>query len=268
MESVSDVVESLGLPHDFKFKTGTNGHSRRLKFMVTGGCGYFGFELGKVLHHLGADVTLLDIQLPPKIKEVLDDHLHFIRGDIRNYEAVLNSSVGVDCVYHVASFGLTGKDQLCKSLTEEINVQGTRNVIKACRVNNIQRLIYTSSYNVVLEGKPICAGDESMPYADPNKMVDYYSRSKLAADKLILQANNTMLDDGRELKTCCLRPAGIYGPGERRHIQRIANYIDWGIIIMRIGDAVVDWTHVNNLIQIHLLAVRGLSKTTDYIAVS
>uniref|UniRef100_H2Z4U0 3-beta hydroxysteroid dehydrogenase/isomerase domain-containing protein n=1 Tax=Ciona savignyi TaxID=51511 RepID=H2Z4U0_CIOSA len=236
MESVSDVVESLGLPHDFKFKTGTNGHSRRLKFMVTGGCGYFGFELGKVLHHLGADVTLLDIQLPPKIKEVLDDHLHFIR--------------------------------LCKSLTEEINVQGTRNVIKACRVNNIQRLIYTSSYNVVLEGKPICAGDESMPYADPNKMVDYYSRSKLAADKLILQANNTMLDDGRELKTCCLRPAGIYGPGERRHIQRIANYIDWGIIIMRIGDAVVDWTHVNNLIQIHLLAVRGLSKTTDYIAVS
>ncbi|XP_078491700.1 short-chain dehydrogenase/reductase family 42E member 1 [Ciona intestinalis] len=266
MTSVSDLTDTLGLPENFKLKTGTNGHSRRLKFLVTGGCGYFGYKLGKVLHTLGADVTLLDIQLPLKIQESLDDHLKFIRGDIRDYDSVLKSSAGMDCVYHVASFGMSGKDQLYKDLTEAINVDGTRNVIKACQMNNVQRLIYTSSYNVVLEGNPIIGGDESLPYADPNKIVDYYSKSKLKADKLILEANNTELNDGRQLKTCCLRPAGIYGPGERRHIQRIAKFIDWGIIIVRIGDAVVDWTHVNNLIQAHLLAIPGLSKTSDYVA--
>ena len=53
--------------------------SRKLKFLITGGCGYFAFELAKSLCNLGAAVTLLDIHLPVRIEKHLSDHLKFIK---------------------------------------------------------------------------------------------------------------------------------------------------------------------------------------------
>jgi len=53
--------------------------SRRLRLLITGGCGYFGFKLAKTLHTLGAQVTILDLQLTPKIEKVLDRNLKFIK---------------------------------------------------------------------------------------------------------------------------------------------------------------------------------------------
>nr|CAB3265924.1 short-chain dehydrogenase/reductase family 42E member 1 [Phallusia mammillata] len=259
-------AEEIGIPREFTLTTGTNGHSRKLKFLITGGCGYFGFRLARTLHHLGAFVTILDIQLPKTIEKYLDNRLKFMQGDVRDYSAVLKACQDIDCVYHVASFGLSGKDQLDKGLNEAVNVGGTQNIIKACQECGITRLIYTSSYNVVMQGKEICNGTEDLPYGDPEKMVDYYSSTKLRADKLVVKANGSLVAGGSQLSTCCLRPAGIFGPGERRHIDRAAAIVEMNLVFVKIGDAIVDWVHVNNLVQIHLLALPALSSANNSIA--
>ncbi|CAK8682291.1 unnamed protein product [Clavelina lepadiformis] len=260
------ITEALGISQDFKLITGTNGHSRKLKFLITGGCGYFAFELAKSLCNLGAAVTLLDIHLPGRIEKHLSDHLKFIKGDIQDYESVYKAFHDIDCVFHAASFGMSGVDQLNKDKTERINVGGTRNVIKACQDTGITKLVYTSSYNIVFDGTPIRNGNETFSVQDTSKFVDYYSITKHEADRIVLAANGSPVEGGGILYTCSLRPAGIYGPGERRHIRRIANYIEAGFIIMKIGNAKCDWVHVNNLIQAHLLAVCALSTTSQCIA--
>jgi nucleoside-diphosphate-sugar epimerase len=53
---------------------------------------------------------------------------------------------------------------------------------------------------------------------------DNYSRTKAIAETIILQANGSPVEgggDGDVLRTCALRLAGVYGPGEHRHLPRI-----------------------------------------------
>ena len=50
---------------------------------------------------------------------------------------------------------------------------------------------------------------------------DYYSSTKTYAEQRILAANDSKLTDGKVLHTCALRLAGVYGPGEQRHLPRI-----------------------------------------------
>ena len=50
--------------------------------------------------------------------------------------------------------------------------------------------------------------------------MDHYSRTKAIAEMEILSANNSGVGD-KVLRTCAIRLAGVYGPGEQRHLPRI-----------------------------------------------
>lgn len=142
-----------------------------------------------------------------------------------------------------------------------MNILGTKHVIEACCKYNVAHLVYTSTYNVVFGGQVIRNGDESLPYLPLEKHPDHYSRTKSIAEQAVLNANGSSLQDGKTLKTCALRPAGIYGEGELRHLPRIVSYIEQGLFAFTYGqgDAVVDFVHVDNLVQAHILAGRALN---------
>lgn len=72
----------------------------------------------------------------------------------------------------------------------ETNVEGTRNLIKACRAHGVTQLIYLSSSCVVDAGNDIQNGDEeSLPY--PRHHLDHYSTTKAEAERLVLMANGS-----------------------------------------------------------------------------
>nr|XP_006004682.1 PREDICTED: putative short-chain dehydrogenase/reductase family 42E member 2 [Latimeria chalumnae] len=203
-----------------------NGHvaivngKRSMKALVTGGGGYFGYSLGCALAQSGISVILLDVH---KLKWAIPHGVIFFQSDVRDREALYKACAGVDCIFHAASYGMSGPEQLQKGQIESINVGGTKAVIDVCIQRNISRLIYTSTVNVVFGGKPIEQGDEdSVPYVPLDKHVDHYSRTKAIADQMVLAANGTPLKGGNKLRTCVLRPPGIYGPEEQRHLPRVA----------------------------------------------
>jgi nucleoside-diphosphate-sugar epimerase len=157
-----------------------------------------------------------------------------------------------DIVVDIAGWGMSGMDMLNpRCLT--VNVLGTQRLINACIHNNINRLIYTSTYNVVFCGKEIDGGDESQPYAEDTDHLDQYSKSKTKAEQLARQANGTLLSNGNRLITSVIRPAAIYGENEQRHLPRILMHLDMGMFMFRIGSAKVDWVHVDNLVRMLLL---------------
>ncbi|KAM3624770.1 uncharacterized protein V6R79_001364 [Siganus canaliculatus] len=241
-------------------------NSRTCTYLITGGCGYFGHRLACSLHAKGAKVILFDT-IPPK-QEVPDDIVS-VQGDIREYADVVKAITiaAVDCVFHIASYGMSGREQLNRQLIEAVNVQGTQNILKACVEHGVPRLVYTSTFNVVFGGQVIENGDESLPYLPLDLHPDHYSRTKSMAEMAVLKANGTMLKDGSGvLRSCALRPAGIYGPGEQRHLPRIVGYIEKGIFRFIYGEpsSLVEFVHVDNLVSAHELAADALTSKQQH----
>ncbi|XP_005727671.1 short-chain dehydrogenase/reductase family 42E member 1 [Pundamilia nyererei] len=242
------------------------GNASKETFLITGGSGYFGNRLALSLHKKGAKVILFDI-IPPS--QELPEDVVFVQGDIREYPDMEKAVTGVDCVFHIASYGMSGREQLNRQLIEAVNVQGTQNILKACVEHGVSRLIYTSTFNVVFGGQVIENGDESLPYLPLHLHPDHYSRTKSLADMAVLKANGTVLK-GRSglLSTCALRPAGIYGPGEQRHLPRIVDYIEKGIFRFVYGkpSSLVEFVHVDNLVSAHVLAAEALTPEKQHRA--
>ncbi|KAK2919764.1 hypothetical protein Q8A73_001968 [Channa argus] len=233
-------------------------------FLITGGCGYFGHRLACSLHKKGARIILFDT-VPPS-QETPED-ITFVQGDIRDYAHIGKTMKGVDCVFHIASYGMSGREQLNHHLIEAVNVQGTQNILKACVEHGVSRLIYTSTFNVVFGGQVIENGDERLPYLPLHLHPDHYSRTKSLAEMAVLKANGTALKDGSGmLTTCALRPAGIYGPGEQRHLPRIVGYIEKGIFRFVYGKptSLVEFVHVDNLVLAHELAAQALTSEKQH----
>lgn len=239
----------------------TNWRGKRIA--ITGGCGFFGSRLAFQLVRQGADkVFLLDIREGKQLwpDDISKDSIQFVHCDIRDKKNV-NAAISqhIDCVFHTCSFGMSGREQLNFPLIEQVNVQGTQNIIDACISYNVQTLVYTSTTNVCFCGKPLENKDESLPYSpDPN---DAYSRTKCLAEKKVLSMNGSFHDGKKsKLYTCSIRPAGIYGDGEERTIPRIVDMIRQGAVFFTIGskDSLVEFIYVDNLVSAHIRAAERL----------
>ncbi|XP_051570776.1 putative short-chain dehydrogenase/reductase family 42E member 2 [Myxocyprinus asiaticus] len=236
------------------------------RVLVTGGAGYFGFRLGQALARQGVLVILLDLHKPPWD---IPDGAVFHQSDIRDYDALYKICTGVDVIFHTASYGMSGPEQLRRRQIESVNVGGTNNVINVCTERGISRLIYTSTVNVAFAGWPIEDGDEdSVPCVPLDMHIDHYSRTKAIADRMVLAANGRSVKGGGILRTCVLRPSGIYGPEERRHLHRVMVNVERRLFSFCFGDpnAKMNWVHVDNLVMAHVLAAKGLTAERSFVA--
>jgi 3beta-hydroxy-delta5-steroid dehydrogenase/steroid delta-isomerase len=219
--------------------------------LVTGGAGFLGSHLVRALLERGHRVQVLDLTPP----DFAHERLRFFEGDIRCYEDVLQAVTGTDTVFHTAS--IVNLLSYCSAETRresyDVNVAGTKNVIRACRASGVTRLVYTSSNNVIFDGRDIELADESTPY--PDKYVDLYSETKSLAEREVLAANGA-----EGLLTCAIRPSGIYGPGEQLFLPRVIARCDDGLLRVRMGkeDAESEYSYIDNLVHGHLLAARKL----------
>ncbi|MBL8134596.1 MAG: NAD-dependent epimerase/dehydratase family protein [Anaerolineae bacterium] len=216
-----------------------------MTILVTGGNGMLGTAILRRLGSLGMAARSFDVS--PHPDRGIDSRV----GDIRQPESLIAACEGVEVVIHTAAV----VSQLVAPSPEmyDINVQGTKNVIAACQVQQVARLIYTSSIDVVFDGTPIANGDERLPY--PEQHLDYYSTTKMLAEQAVIAANG---EGG--VATCSLRVAGLYGPGDRQRFPRVVQPVLEGGLYTRLGDGSARFSHlyVTNAAHAHLLAVDRL----------
>jgi nucleoside-diphosphate-sugar epimerase len=216
------------------------------KCLVIGGAGMLGYEIVSQLLEEGHEVRILDIE-PVEIQGA-----ESLVGDIRNLEDVEKACKGVDTVFQTAATVWDPKTP--QNLYDEVNVVGNQNVIDTCIRFGIPRFVYTSTLDVVVDGKkPITYGDESLPY--PRKLPkDHYSRTKILAEKASIEANNK-----NGLLTVSLRPVGMYGPRDKYHIANIIQ-IAQSKNNIKLGDGTAEFSHVysENAAYAHILAAKHL----------
>ena len=218
------------------------------RVLVTGGGGFVGLHIVKQLCAADVECIVLGRNIYPEAQAL---GATSVQCDIRDAVAVERVITGIDTVFHVAALaGIWGAWEDY----HQINIIGTENVIAACRKNGVQNLVYTSTPSVVFNGDDIVLGDESLPYGE--KVLCNYQKSKIIAEKNILESNNDTL------KTCAIRPHLVWGPGDPHLIPRLLERGRKGQL-KKVGncDNLVDISYVENVALAHILAAKNLEST-------
>ncbi|EGD75548.1 hypothetical protein PTSG_06618 [Salpingoeca rosetta] len=212
---------------------------------VVGGCGYLGQRLVARLVAQGHGVVVADIAAPPADA---DPAVTYVKTDIRKYDDVAAAFQGCDVVFHTAS--IVDMSPAPTDMVAEINVDGTTNIIKAAQASpTVLALVYTSSMDVCVTGEPIRNGNEDLPY--PTTFLNAYIETKGEAERRVLRA------DGQALRTCALRSAHIYGPGDMM-ITEITHRVARGQVPARFGSGINDYIFVENCVTAHIDCMTAL----------
>jgi UDP-glucose 4-epimerase len=114
------------------------------KCLVTGGAGFIGSNLVDALVERGDEVVIID-NLSTGKKENLNPAAKFYETDIRNLEAIKPHFSGMDFVFHLAAFPRVQPSIEDPITANDINLNGTLNVLVAARDAKVKKVIFSAS---------------------------------------------------------------------------------------------------------------------------
>lgn len=216
-----------------------------MKALVTGGGGFLGRYVVEALLAAGDEATVLARGDYPELGAL---GARCVRADLTDAAAVSAAVAGHEAVFHVAAkTGIFGP----YADYHAVNVDGTANVIAACRAHGVKRLVHTSSPSATFDG-----GDHRDVRGDlplPERFLCAYPKTKAEAERLVRGAN------GPELATCILRPHLVVGPRDPHLVPRLVERGRAGrLAIVGDGNNEVSLTWVENAADAHVAAARTL----------
>jgi len=223
--------------------------------LVTGAAGFIGSNLTYELLKLGANVIGIDNLFNGRIEnleEILENKFFkFLKGDIRDFNFLLEIFKDIDIIYHEAAFTSVPQSILMPESCNDINVNGTLNILNAARKMDVEKIIYASS-SAVYGDTPSLPKKEDMPRIP----ISPYGVSKMTCEAY-MQAFHHVYG----MKTVSLRYFNVFGPRQKDSpysgviaiwLGRIIDNKD--IIIFGDGEQSRDFTYVKDVIQSNLLA--------------
>jgi dihydroflavonol-4-reductase len=224
--------------------------------LVTGSTGFIGNVLVRRLIDSGRKVrAFLRTSSDKTVLEGLP--VERITGNILDPHSLTEAFRGVDTVYHMAAkiTIMPWEDRLIRN----INLEGTRNILKACFDGRVKKLIYTSTIHALKEPPIGTTIDENMPY-DPNNERGEYDRSKAQASLEVMEAA------GKGLHTVVLCPTGVLGPYDWRLSPITQTFLDYynGKMKMTLCGA-YDFVDVRDVAEGHILASQKAKPGSNYI---
>ena len=198
---------------------------------VTGGSGFVGGALIERLRGEGWDVRAL-ARSERAAERVRELGAEAVMGDLDDLR-VEDCEVAFHCAAKVEDFGDPAD-------FERVNVQGTRNVVAACRAGGVRRLVHVGTEAALMAGQPLVNVDESAPLRPDSPAL--YSSSKAKAEQLVRDS------DG--IETVVVRPRFVWGRGDTTLLPQLVEMVRAGRFRwVGGGRQLTDTTHIDNTVE-------------------
>jgi nucleoside-diphosphate-sugar epimerase len=214
---------------------------------VTGGSGFIG---GRLIGRLvGEGWSVRGLARSDRSAAAVEERgAEPVRGDLGDPESLRNGARGCELAFHAAA---EVGDWGSRADYERSNVEGTGNVIGACRAEGVRRLVHVSTEAVLLAGQPLVNVDETAPLRPDSPVL--YCSTKARAEQAVRAAN------GDGLETVVVRPRFVWGPGDTVILPSLAQAVksrrfSW----VGGGNHRTSTAHVDNVVEgLYLAATRG-----------
>jgi len=223
--------------------------------LVTGGAGFIGSHLCGRLMREGHQVVCLDNFddfYNPEIKRrniqetIGEAQFELIEGDIRDTQVIARIFRGrtFDVVIHLAARAGVRPSIDYPKLYEEVNCQGTINLLDACREFETKNFVFASSSSVY-------GGNSKVPFSEEDRVdtpISPYGATKRAGE-LFCYSYHRLFD----INITCLRYFTVFGPRQRPEmaIHKFTRLIDGGEKVPMYGDgqSMRDYTYIDDIID-------------------
>jgi UDP-glucose 4-epimerase len=224
------------------------------KIIVTGGAGFIGSHIVDALIDEGHEVHVVDNMSAGK-KENINHKAIFHQVDIREKDKLIPIFENTEYVFHEAAMPRVQYSIENPIETNDNNVNGLLNVLEACRLNKVKRLIFASSSSI---------------YGDPNVLptkeeTEINPMSPYATHKYIGETYLKLYAKIYGLETVSLRYFNVYGPRlnpEGAYPLVIGYFIklireNKPLTITGDGEQTRDFVHVKDVVNSNILAMKG-----------
>lgn len=212
---------------------------------ITGGAGYVGSVLVPSLLEKGYNVTVYDLFI---YGDVLEPHLNLkqIKGDIRDRQKLIESSKDTDAFIHLATISNDPSFDLDPELGKSINFDAFKNIIDACKENQVKRLVVassTSQYGI----KPLDLDVTEEVKAEP---ITDYSKYKIMCEELLM---NSEVGD---LEFVFARPATLCGYAPRLRLDLSVNILTINALVNKKikifgGTQIRPALHIKDMVRVY-----------------
>jgi dihydroflavonol-4-reductase len=225
---------------------------------VTGAAGFIGSAITRRLLERGASVVAL--AEPAGDRQNLRGLDVEVRpADVRDEQSVRRALAGSRFLFHAAAvYGFWAKDP---AVFYDVNVEGTRNVLRAASAEDVERIVYTSTVGTLgldgaSRGKP--ATEDSV--ADVTHLFGHYKRSKYVAEHEVLRTA------AQGVPVTLVLPTFPLGPRDHRPTPTGKVVVDFlNGKIPGFVDTAMNVEHVDDLANGHLLALERGKTGRSYI---
>ena len=154
-----------------------------MKTLVTGSTGFLGSAILRKLLEDGREVKVL-VREKSDTKNIDGVDVEIAYGDLRDSDSLQSALNGCNVLYHTAAYySLWDQD---KRLIYDINVEGTRKILQAAQLKNIEKVVYTSTVGCIGLNKDTTPANEDTPF-NRNTLSNDYKQSKYQAEQVALE---------------------------------------------------------------------------------
>jgi len=225
-----------------------------MRSLITGGAGFIGHHLATTLIDRGDPVRILDsfaTGFRSRLEPLLPS-IELIEGDIRRAKDLDKAMEGCDVVFHLAAIPSVLRSMRDPGMTNDVNVNGTVEVILAAARGGVRRVVFAGSSAVYGNSPELPRREAHLP--DP---LSPYAVSKLAGEHYL-----HVIGSSRGVETVVLRYFNVFGGSqdpESEYAAVVPRFVTAGLrgerpLVYGDGTQSRDFTHVDNVAAANLLA--------------
>ncbi len=228
-----------------------------MRAVVTGGAGFIGSHLTEELVRQGYEVVVFDNLFSGKKEHLttVQDKITFVQGDIRDRELLKTACVGANVIFHQAALRSVPASVDDPAPYNDVNINGTFNVLETARLNNVSHVIFASSSSVYGEHPKI---PQKEGFEDVR--LSPYAITKYTGEDYCSYFFKTY-----GIKTVALRYFNVFGPRQDPNAQYAAVIPKFILSLLKkesppvfgTGEQSRDFTFVKDVVRANLCAVQA-----------